>query len=835
MKKLVTICTAIIIALNLIPAGVFAEETESGYAESINALAAFGVIGGDASEIVQEDTLTREKAALWVSKAMGVTAEYKTSRFNDVSPGSQYANGILALQEWGMVSGEGGRYRPTDGISYAEFVTVLVRLLQFGPVAEIYGGYPNGYVREAGNLKLNRNTNAVSSESLTVGEGAQILYNAVQVRMYDTEKTPLKAFLDIDMAEGRVTKDSKTGISEPDGVGDGRIMIGDTVYLTDMENTERYLGKKVTLFYTDENGSERLVHIEEDGKYKEMSLTAADILPEKSDRRTLVYENNDREYRLKISPAADIIYNGKAYPDLPAEELYPECGDIRLLDSDNDNVYDVLFITKYDVFWVLNAVEYSKTVYNKFSGEGFLSEIKFESDAQVDYFDAYGEEMSFSDISTNSIVMVAASKTGANRYYRVVIPDNVKKSRIESIEEDCIILDGEEYDKSAAFKMAEAAGQLPALDMSVEYYIYFDIYGEAVLYDKVYEGNRYGYLKRAYTDEETEKTYVKVFTEDTGWQKYELREKVKFNNEEYSDSAAAEHIKKGTMIRYQTDSKGRIKQMETAVKTSQTDKELAGYISRDEFRCAQVNNLKYYSMNKSFDNSYFTEEDVKVFLIPTAEGAADEDFRCTDMSYFVSETRYTADVYDMDEFMFSSLIVIEYDSDSPATLTSSLGHDDYCMMVNKVMEIYVDDEVVSCVKGVTKGQEWSYTAAKAGVFSKLKRGDVIRTKYDDAGKINHYITVHSVGDEDKLSNAPEINNSVYLYGEVLAVDYENNRIRINQGTNLTITTANSPYITVYEMKDNEVRNGTLSDIRRGDYAVFRMRTSVPFEIFVYKQ
>ena len=37
------------------------------------------------------------------------------------------------------------------------------------------------------------------------------------------------------------------------------------------------------------------------------------------------------------------------------------------------------------------------------------------------------------------------------------------------------------------------------------------------------------------------------------------------------------------------------------------------------------------------------------------------------------------------------------------------------------------------------------------------------------------------------------------------------------------------------MKDNEVRNGTLSDIRRGDYAVFRMRTSVPFEIFVYKQ
>lgn len=841
MKKLITWLAALIFVLNLFGVNIYADANNDEYlTKSIEALAAFGIITDEPQDIDTEEELSRETAALWLYRALRLENEYETSIFSDVPVGSISTNAVMALNEWQIISGfSDGRFRPADTISYTDYVTMLVKVLNYENAAAYYGGYPVGYIKQADRLKLNKKVLGSASERLTVGDGAKLLYNALKTEMQDMEGIFLEVCMDITMIEGRVTADYKTALTSPEGASAGRIKIDDTVYQSDIYG-ELWLGKYVNAFWREVDGTDVLVHLENDTDFNEITVNAADFVREKSDRTTLVYEaEEDDEEKIRISPVADIIYNGKAYPDLPDGEFYPECGEIRALDSDDDGVYDVLFITRYDVVFVQNVVSYSKTIYNKFNAGDFAAEIEIGNDTDVEIFDSYGEVLEFSDIGVNNIIFVAQSKTGNTPYCRIVVSDVIKKGLLGSISEDYITIDGTEYPTSKAIEAAVGAGLLPAVNVNREYYFYIDPYGNVAAYETVYTGKQYGYLKRAYTDFDTEKYYLKIFTADSIWKTYEVKEEVTYDGIEYSDAALIANIDVGVMVRYETDSKMRVKSIETPVSTSQSDTGLYDKIKKDVFRKAEISstlgNNKFYTMNKSFSNTYFAESDVTVFLIPTAKGAPDEDFKCTNMSYFASESRYTADVYDMDEYMFTDLMVIEYDSSDTSALEASIGENDYCLMVDKVMEAYINDELVSYVSGFHKNEQWSYTSSEAGTFKGLKRGDIIRTKYDASGKLKQYIAVHRYGTETLRSNVSDVNNAKYIFGDVLSVEYDKRRMRIDEGKDLTVITPESAYVTVYESGNNEIRAGSLQDIAAGDYVVLRMRTSVPYEIFVYKK
>ena len=841
MKKLITWLAALIFVLNSFGVNIYADANNDEYlSKSIEALAAFGIITDEPQDVDSGEELSRETAVLWLYRALRLENEYETSVFSDVPVGSRSVNAVMALNEWNVISGYAdGRFRPADAISYTDYVTMLVKVLNYENAAAYYGGYPVGYIRQADRLKLNKHVSNSAAESLTIGDGAKLLYNALKTEMQDMEGTFLEVCMDINMIEGRVTADYKTGLTSPEGVSAGRIKIDDTVYESDIDG-ELWLGKYVNAFCREVDGTNVLVHLENDADFKEITVNAADFVRAKSDRTNLVYEvAEDDEEKIRISPIADIIYNGKAYPDLPDGDFFLECGEIRALDSDDDDEYDVLFITSYDVMFVQNVVSYSKTIYNKFNTGNFLPKIEIGNNADTEIFDSYGETLEFSDIGVNNIIFVAQSQTGDTPYFRIIVSDVIKRGLLESISEDYIAIDGTEYPLSEVIEDAVEAELLPVTDVNREYYFYIDPYGNVAAYETVYTGKQYGYLKRAYADLDTEICYLKIFTADGIWKTYEVKEKVMYDSVEYSDTALAANIDVGIMVRFETDSKMRVKSVETPVTTSQSDTGLYDKIEKDVFRKAELsstlNNNKFYTMNKSFSNMYFAEKDVTVFLIPTAKGAPDDDFKCTDMSYFASESRYTADVYDMDEYMFSGLIVIEYDSSDTSALEASIGENDYCLMVDKVIESYINDELVSYVSGLHKNEQWSYTSSEAGTFRGLKRGDIIRTKYDDSGKLKQYILVHRYGTEDLRSNVSDVNNAKYIFGGVLSVEYDKRRMRIDEGKDLTVITPESAYVTVYESGNNEIRAGSLQDIAAGDYIVLRMRTSIPYEIFVYKK
>lgn len=853
MKRIILYLFALTFMMGIGTTAVLAE-SDNNYRESIQALVSFKVIDGEADDVDSSERLTRGTAALWLYNLLEPDNEPEKSVFDDVIPGTKTADAILTLQEMGVVSGYGdGKFRPRNVITYQEFTKLLIDLLGYKNAVSVMGSGTDGYVQMIYTLDLDKGVDCKLDQGLSVGEGARILYNALQVEMLMKQpngnrnelvqtKTLLDTYKDIYRIEGKVLQNAYTGLNSPQGAGQGFITIGDQRYLNKHDEYNRFLGRTVTAYYREEADGESIVYIREKGDVKEITVNAEQIIAEESNREKMVYEDEDsgRKKTAKIAASADVIYNEKANADLDLKYFYPECGEIRAVDSDNNGVYDIIFITAYDLFFVSHVSEDSGKIYNRYIGEGFLPSIELDlNNDVVEIFDSDGEEMEFSDISPDKIALIAHSETGDTPYCRIVLSDRISKGKLQSVSGEQIMINNTELEQSKVFLRAVENEIVKGLQAGKEYTLYIDAFGKVAGYELDYSGVHYGYLKIVYKTDGEEEVYAKIFDESGEWKLLNVEKSVLLDGIKRTEDEFLTYMAPNSFVRYTATSKMKLISIENAVLLSEDDDENSGLIQSDIFRKATLsstsNNNKYYSNNKSFSNEFFMEDDTVIFLIPTGSSASDFDFLITDRSYLVSERRYDMTVYDMDEYMFSRIYTMYYDSSSAAGLESILGHDDCCMIVSSVGEGYTNGDVVSVVFGYMKGQKWSYTSSEANTFTGLKKGDIIRTKYDDSGKLSKYIMVHRLGTEDITTNVDDVNNAIYITGNVVSVDYANKRVRIREGKDRTLIIPESIGITVYKKDREEIRMGTLQDVDEGDYLVFRMRSSVPKEIFVIKE
>lgn len=156
----------------------------------IDALAALGVVKGvnanetrfDPSGVVTRAQLVKVVDVVTGLKAAAYSLITSRTRFKDVPPGRWFTGYVAIAADRGYVKGYGnGRFGPNDPITYAEALAVLVRAL--GYRAAVHGGYPAGYVAEAGALGLLRGMSIDSSAApMMRGEMARLLWNALLTR-----------------------------------------------------------------------------------------------------------------------------------------------------------------------------------------------------------------------------------------------------------------------------------------------------------------------------------------------------------------------------------------------------------------------------------------------------------------------------------------------------------------------------------------------------------------------------------------------------------------------------------------------------------------------------
>lgn len=128
----------------------------ASYAEAVNALHEYGIISGDSKgNFNPSSSITRAEAAAIICRLSGIdelAKQASTTAFSDV-PVSHWSNGYVATAaKQGIINGYGnGRFGPSDSVTYAQIVKMLVCTWDGEDAAVAAGGWPTGYITVAQN------------------------------------------------------------------------------------------------------------------------------------------------------------------------------------------------------------------------------------------------------------------------------------------------------------------------------------------------------------------------------------------------------------------------------------------------------------------------------------------------------------------------------------------------------------------------------------------------------------------------------------------------------------------------------------------------------------
>lgn len=115
-------------ALSRAGAASFSDSSGHWAESEIDKWASYGVLRGDGGRFRPDDTITRAELAAVVSRVSGYTAMSPDS-FSDVLPGSWYYTDVMAALGAGVISADGGLFRPNEPALREVAVTTFARAL----------------------------------------------------------------------------------------------------------------------------------------------------------------------------------------------------------------------------------------------------------------------------------------------------------------------------------------------------------------------------------------------------------------------------------------------------------------------------------------------------------------------------------------------------------------------------------------------------------------------------------------------------------------------------------------------------------------------------------
>ncbi len=245
----------------------------SPYEEAIETLGALEIMVGDeeTGNFRPDAEIKRSEFAKVAVEAMGLgsvaQSSNKPTKYPDVVE-NHWANGYInvATQQGVVIGDDEENFRPDDSISYAEAMTILVRIIGHEPAAESKGGFPTGYIVVGSQNGISKNASAGSDDKVKRGMVAQMTFNSLEVKMMEqvgfgedakyevVDKTLLEDTLDTEKISGQITAVGTSSISGTSSLKDDEVRIGDDVYkIADkaLNGVRNLLGFSVTAYVKD--------------------------------------------------------------------------------------------------------------------------------------------------------------------------------------------------------------------------------------------------------------------------------------------------------------------------------------------------------------------------------------------------------------------------------------------------------------------------------------------------------------------------------------------------------------------------------------------------------
>lgn len=439
MKRILAVIVLLINVLFYIP--VEAVANNSAYENEL--LKMLGII--DITSL--EKSITRGETAKIFGNFFGEITVTDKIIFEDVDKTNPYFSSINLLSEMGVLTGdESGRFYPEAKISCIDFVVAAIKIAGFSGLAQINGGYPNGYIDIARKYKLiNSSVDLSSSVSMNLAE--EIILNLLdmpyckisgysgQSGTYSASEdyTVIEHYFNVKKMTGTVVAVDNCYINTFSKVGNGRIAINDNKGLHIYRQNGEYghfLGASI-IYYVNQDES-YIVHIDYKNKneIQSIELNFYNIEAISSDRKIICYSENNRSKKIYLPTDVTIIYNGENDNTILPSNMMKHNVKLRAVNIDSDRDYEILYVNEFQVAVVSEYDVYDKTINDKLTNLPISFNEKDFSNGVKYYLN--GEESDFSNIGYGDILTIYTNISNDKR--TVFISKNVVEGRVTAFD-----------------------------------------------------------------------------------------------------------------------------------------------------------------------------------------------------------------------------------------------------------------------------------------------------------------------------------------------------------------------------------------------------------------
>jgi len=753
-KMLLLVMICVLIPVNT----VFAENNileGKTFEEAVEVLDVLGVINDSENEFNVDANITRGEFTVMLCKVLGYDEPLYgtyTNLFSDVASDHYAINSIGILSELGIVNGfENGRFYPDEPIIFSHAVKMTVCALGYDLLAVRKGGTISSFITVAQQIDLLEDISLKGDSVVPGGIAAQLIYNSLFVDLLKQtnfgENSSYEVQRDVNLLSekfntfkrsGRITAAEYTSLFDTKGAGEGKIAIGEEKYKSAIVSPEKWLGYEVDFYVRyydgfDEAGTVIYVRpmLEEDNV---ITVEAENICSRTTDDVFAYYEMPDYKEKEVNIKNAYVVYNGQAATNYSDVDFKPDCGSVTLIDTDYNNIYDVVMIISYDVC-IVNSASSSKLTF-KYGKEAINLD---PSDKKVEYkFIKNGEEIDYRDVAEWDVCSV--KKTKDEKRYEFYISDAKITGMVKQLTEDTVTIGEKEYPFGASYTKAVENPEVTVVTPQVgeDFTLYLDMFGyvsgtQKEAFPMLGEG--YGYLLdcKQETQALSNKMWFRILTSDIGCnvQVFKAAQKMKLNGtvlENITDAPelfdATERKIKKQLIIYELNGAGEIKALHTAKdKFHETvdgapnpyyEDNYAGY-TEGEFTLDYAFDRAAYRVgsNRSFHYSKFrVYTNSLVFIVPNVDDPKDEECRVTKAnSYLKSDTYYSnVSLYDTTTD-YDVSVMVELVGSNAAFGFDTIDDGEQIAVVDHVSQsLNSDGAQVPCFNGYYGGSYVSYPA-----------------------------------------------------------------------------------------------------------------------------
>lgn len=187
IKGLIFVAVLAMMVFGLVAAANAATFSDAGnYGTQIGALNALGIVDGYPDGTVKPDQpITRAEFAKIVVMMLGLNPDVggATTQFSDVTS-DHWASGLINVAVGqGIIKGyPDGTFKPDAQVTYAEAITMLVRMLGFGPAMD-ESAWPSSYLAKAASLGVTDGVKVSANAPANRGDVFAMAFNSLDAKI----------------------------------------------------------------------------------------------------------------------------------------------------------------------------------------------------------------------------------------------------------------------------------------------------------------------------------------------------------------------------------------------------------------------------------------------------------------------------------------------------------------------------------------------------------------------------------------------------------------------------------------------------------------------------